>query len=45
MTGATQANSGSANAPETEAEGEELGARRIAKFKHQNEQMRKQSKD
>lgn len=44
-TGATQANSGSATAPETEADGKDLGARRIAKFKHQNEQMRKQSED
>jgi hypothetical protein len=43
--GAMQANSDSANAPETEAEGKELGARRIARFKHQNEQMRKQSED
>lgn len=43
-TGATPANSNSANAPETEADGKDLGARRIAKFKHQNEQMRKQSK-
>jgi hypothetical protein len=44
MTAATQANSDSANAPETEADGKDLGARRIAKFKHQNEQMRKHSK-
>ena len=42
--GAPPANSGSATAPETEADGKDLGARRIAKFKHQNEQMRKQSK-
>jgi hypothetical protein len=43
--GAMQEQSGSANAPETEAEGKELGAHRIARFKHQNEQMRKQSED
>ena len=42
--GATPANSNLANAPETEADGKDLGALRIAKFKHQNEQMRKQSK-
>jgi hypothetical protein len=45
MVGATRANPSSTNAPETEAEGKELGAHRIARFKHQNEQMRKQSKD
>lgn len=47
MAGATRANPSSTNAPETEteAEGKELGAHRIARFKHQNEQMRKQSED
>lgn len=31
----------SAEDSETEADGKELGAKRIAKFKHQNEQLRK----
>jgi hypothetical protein len=42
--GVTQESSASATALETEADGKDLGARRIAKFKHQNDQMRKQSK-
>ena len=37
-TGVTQDPS---NSVETEAEAKELGARRIARFKHQNEQFRK----
>lgn len=39
-TGATPAPSSSV---ETEAEAKELGARRIARFRHQNEQLRKSS--
>jgi hypothetical protein len=31
------------NAPETEADGLRAGALRVAKFKHQNEQLKKQS--
>lgn len=37
----TQENSGSATESEKEADGKDLGAKRIARFKHQNEQLRK----
>jgi hypothetical protein len=42
--GETQDKSASAvNQPETEADGKELGALRLAKMKHQNAQLRKGS--